>query len=141
MARWPPFESLALVALVMTASTLIGAYHVRASDCPVCDFGTSAWTLVSGPKMQTIGPFMVETYVNNLAVRDTGIVYSVVRNTAGQTVAYETTTVSLDAGQSGNAYSPVSFGLALGNNKVSIFVTSTAGTAISNTTSVNIAWP
>src|SRR5438552_116736 len=118
-------------------SISIGANPARASDCYACDFGTSAWSLVSGPKLAPLGGLLVATYVNNVPIHDTGWVYSVVRNMVGQTVGYETTTLNLDAGQSGDAYLFVYVGLAQGNYTVSVFVTSPAGTAISSTVSVN----
>ncbi len=106
------------------------------TPCYSCDFGSADWALTTKPVLAQIGGDLNVTYANNLAVASTGLVYSVVHNQLGQTVGYVVVTMRLDAGQTGSAYLPVWFDFGPGNYTVSIFVTSPAGIAMSNSTSV-----
>jgi len=67
----------------------------------------------------------------------TAIVYAVVHNALGQTVSYSTATITASAGGSATAYD-VLFGLAPGTYSVTVFATSTSGTAISTTSTVTV---
>jgi hypothetical protein len=76
-------------------------------------------------------------FTNNSNAPQTAIVFAVVHNALGQTVLYTTATLSLASGASGTAYD-VLFGLAPGTYSVSIFASSTSGTAISATSTVSV---
>jgi len=77
------------------------------------------------------------SFTNTSNAPVTAIVYAVVHNAAGQTVAYSTATVTANAGATATAYD-VLFGLAPGTYSVTIFATSTGGTAISSTSTVTV---
>jgi hypothetical protein len=77
------------------------------------------------------------TYTNNSNAPVTAIVYAVVHNALGQTVSYTTATITMNAGASATAYD-VLFGLAPGTYSVTIFATSTSGTAISTSSTVSV---
>jgi hypothetical protein len=89
---------------------------------------------------QTIGgtKFEVTSFTNTSNGPVTAIVYAVVHNAAGQTVAYSTATLNnVPAGSSSTAYDAL-FGLAPGTYSVTIFATSTSGTAISTSSPVSV---
>jgi len=77
------------------------------------------------------------SFTNTSNAPVTAIVYAVVHNAAGQTVAYSTATITANAGATATAYD-VLFGLAPGTYTVTIFATSTGGTAISGTSTVTV---
>jgi hypothetical protein len=108
-----------------------------ASGSPVVDKGTDTLALVSGPTMIPFGGYMKITYSNSLTGPVFGFVYSVVRNSAGQTMGIEISTLTLDPGQQGSVYLPVAIGPGPGTYAVSIFVISVAGYAISATTTAS----
>lgn len=98
------------------------------SSCNV----TSCWVAVGAPKYAQFGAYdaFKVNYTNLINADVVGIVFAVVHNVQGQTVAYSTDTLELAAGASGTA-TPIEFGLEPGIYSVTFFVTSTAGTAIS----------
>jgi hypothetical protein len=109
------------------------------SGSPTTCNSTSCMTANGTPTQTTIGQnkAVQTSYTNNSNAPLTAIVYAVVHNSAGQTVAYSTATLNLAAGASGTAYD-VLFGLAPGTYSVTVFVTSTSGTAISGTSTVTV---
>jgi len=102
---------------------------------------TSCVAASSPPTTTTIGnnKAVQTSFTNNSNAPVTAIVYAVVHNALGQTVLYTTATITAPAGGSATAYD-VLFGLAPGTYSVTVFATSTGGTAISTTytTSVTI---
>jgi len=103
---------------------------------------TSCFTASGTPAKTTIGTqeFIQSSFTNTSNAPATAIVYAVVHNALGQTVSYSTATVTANAGASVTAYDAL-FGLAPGTYTVTIFATSTSGTAISTTTSVTVTYP
>ena len=112
----------------------IGPYPASAS--PYVDNGTDTLALVSGPTMMPFGGYMKITYSNSLTLPVFGLVYAVVRNSVGQTMGIEVSTLSLDPGQQGSAYLPVGVGPDPGTYAMSFFVVNVAGYAISPTTTL-----
>jgi len=86
--------------------------------------------------MMPSGGYMKITYSNSLTSPVFGLVYAVVRNSVGQTVGIEVSTLSLDPGQQGSAYLPVG-GPGPGTYAVSFFVVGADESAISATTTVS----
>jgi hypothetical protein len=85
-----------------------------------------------------VGKTVVSPFTNTSNAPVTAIVYAVVHNAAGQTVAYSTGTLNnVPAGGSSTAYE-VLFGLAPGTYSVTVFATSTSGTAISTSSTVSV---
>lgn len=80
------------------------------------------------------------TFTDNSNGAVTAVVFAVVHNALGQTVSYSTATVTASPGGSATAYN-VLYGLAPGTYTVTIFATSTSGTAISNTSTVSVTIP
>jgi hypothetical protein len=72
-------------------------------------------------------------YANNLSVAETGIVYTVIHNSVGQTVSMQTTTITPGAGQALTAFFVVSMFLSSGTYKATVFVVTTGGVSISST--------
>jgi hypothetical protein len=126
---------LALVVSVWVVSMMIWPYPARAS--PHVDNGTDTLALISGPTMMPFGGNMKITYSNSLTGPVFGLVYAVVRNSVGQTVGIEVSTLSLGPGQQGSAYLPVGIGPGPGAYAVSFFVVSADESAISATTTVS----
>ncbi len=87
----------------------------------------------------TIGPnkAIQTSFTNTSNSPVTAIVYAVVHNALGQTVAYSTATITANPGASATAYN-ILFGLAPGTYSVTIFATSTSGTAISTSSTVSV---
>jgi len=101
---------------------------------------TGCLVATGSPSETTIGPnkAVQTSFTNNSNAPVTAIIYAVVHNAAGQTVAYSTATLTnVPAGQSATAYD-ILFGLAPGSYSVTIFATSTSGTAISTTSTVTV---
>jgi hypothetical protein len=85
-----------------------------------------------------VGKAVVSPFTNTSNAPQTVIVYAVVHNAAGQTVSYSTGTLNnVPAGGSATSYE-VLFGLAPGTYSVTVFATSTSGTAISTTSTVSV---
>ena len=100
---------------------------------------TTCMSASGSPTVTTIGgnKAVQTSFTNTSNAPVTAIVYAVVHNALGQTVSYSTATVSANAGASTTAYN-VLFGLAPGTYTVSIFATSTSGTAISTSSTVTV---
>jgi len=100
---------------------------------------TSCMTASGSPTETTIGAtkFVQTSFSNTSNAPVTAIVYAVVHNAQGQTVAYSTATVTAAAGGSTTAYDAL-FGLAPGTYSVTVFATSTSGTAISTTSTATV---
>ena len=77
------------------------------------------------------------TFTNNSNAPVTAFVYAVVHNALGQTVDISTATITASAGGSATAFNAL-FGLPPGTYSVTIFVTSSSGTAISGTSTVSV---
>jgi len=81
---------------------------------------------------------VVSPFTNTSNAPQTVIVYAVVHNAAGQTVSYSTGTLNnVPAGGSATSYE-VLFGLAPGTYSVTVFATSTSGTAVSTSSTVSV---
>jgi len=122
------------VAIASPPTLTVGS--VSSSSCNT----TTCVTANGSPTQTTIGSNKAtqSSFTNNSNAPITAIVYAVVHNAAGQTVAYSTATLTnVPAGSSATAYN-VLFGLAPGTYSVTIFVTSTSGTAISGTSTVSV---
>jgi len=121
------------VALAAPPSITVGS--VNTSSCN----STTCLTASGSPSTITLnGQKTVQTsFTNNSNAPVTAIVYAVVHNAAGQTVAYSTATITANAGASATAYD-VLFGLAPGTYSVTIFATSTGGVAISAPSTVSV---
>jgi len=101
------------------------------TTCLVANGSPSQTTVGANKAVQT-------SFTNNSNSPVTAIVYAVVHNAAGQTVAYSTATIGpVAAGGSATAFD-VLFGLAPGTYSVTVFATSTSGTAISTTSTVTV---
>jgi hypothetical protein len=83
--------------------------------------------------------WLMAPYKNNFNTTLVGIVFSVVHNSMGQTLTYETTTLNMTAGQTLTAYLPVYVFIPHGNYTISVFATSVGGVAISNSTWVSVS--
>jgi len=103
---------------------------------------TSCMAATGTPTQSTQGAYngVSSTFTNNSNAPVTGFVYAVVHNALGQTVDISTATVSAPAGGSVSAFNAL-FGLPPGTYSVTIFVTSSAGTAISSTSTVSVTIP
>jgi hypothetical protein len=98
---------------------------------------------VSGSTFTTQGVYngISSSFTNNSNQPVTAFAYAVVHNALGQTVDISTATLTnVGAGQSATAFN-VLFGLAPGTYSVTLFVTSSAGTAISSTSTVSVTIP
>jgi len=101
--------------------------------------GTGCMTAPSAPTLAQVGSnkAIQVSYTNNSNAPQTAIVYAVVHNAAGQTVAYTTATISPAAGGSQLAQL-ILFGLAPGTYSATVFATSTAGVALSTSSTVTV---
>lgn len=126
-------HSLIFLFLLFTLSAFQSATAVSATSC-----FAPCFIEIGSPVDASVGPYhSVEiSYANIVNDTVTGVVFMVVHNHLGQTVQISTATLVLSAGANGTAY-PVSFGLAPGQYSATLFTTSTAGTAISFTTTVS----
>jgi len=106
------------------------ATSCNTTSCLAATGASSVTQIGSNKAIQT-------TFTNNSNAPATAIVYAVVHNALGQTVSYTTATITMNAGGSATAYD-VLFGLAPGTYSVTIFATSTSGTAISGTSTVSV---
>jgi len=103
---------------------------------------TSCMAATGTPAQGTQGAYsgVTSSFTNNSNAPVTGFVYAVVHNALGQTVDISTATISAPAGGSVSAFNAL-FGLPPGTYSVSLFVTSSAGTAISSTSTVSVTIP
>ena len=121
------------VALASPPTLTVGSVSSTSCTSTSCMTASGASTVASLNGQKT-----VETsFTNNSNAPVTAIVYAVVHNAAGQTVAYSTSTITANAGASATAYN-VLFGLAPGTYTVTIFVTTTGGVAISTASTVTV---
>jgi hypothetical protein len=100
---------------------------------------TTCVTVNGTPASTTQGPYtgVTSSFTNNSNAPLTAFVYAVAHNALGQTVDISTATVTASAGGSATAFN-VLFGLPPGTYSVTIFVTSSSGTAISGTSTVSV---
>jgi len=95
---------------------------------------------VSGtPTETTQGAYkgVQSTFTNTSNAPVTAFVYAVVHNALGQTVDISTATITAPAGGSATAFNAL-FGLPSGTYSVTLFITSSSGTAISGTSTVTV---
>jgi len=113
-------------------------FTVSSTSTTTCNT-TACMTASGSPTVTQIGQnkAVQTSFTNTSNAPVTAIVYAVVHNAAGQTVAYSTATITANAGASATAYD-VLFGLAPGTYTVTVFATSTSGTAISGTSTVTV---
>jgi hypothetical protein len=123
----------ASVALASPPTVTVGS--VSTGSCNT----TSCMTVSGTPAKSTQGAYtgITSTFTNNSNAPVTAFVYAVVHNALGQTVDISTATVTASAGGSATAFNAL-FGLAPGTYTISIFVTSSSGTAISTSTPVTV---
>jgi hypothetical protein len=115
------------------------SFTVSSTSITSCN-NTSCMTANGAPTQTTIGSnrAVQTSFTNNSNAPLTAVVYAVVHNSAGQTIAYSTATLTnVPSGGSATAYD-VLFGLPPGTYSVTIFATSTGGTAISGTSTVTV---
>jgi len=100
---------------------------------------TTCTSMTGTAKQTTQGAYqgISSTFTNNSNAPVTAFVYAVVHNALGQTVDISTATITAPAGGSASAFN-VLFGLPSGTYSVTIFVTSSSGTAISGTSTVSV---
>jgi hypothetical protein len=100
---------------------------------------TSCVSATGQPTQTTQGSYtgVSTAFTNNSNAPVTGFVYAVVHNALGQTVDISTATITAPAGGSVTAFNAL-FGLPPGTYSVTIFVTSSSGTAISSTTTASV---
>jgi len=120
--------ALASPPTIVVASVNLGSCNT--TSCLTASGGSTITTLNQNKAVQT-------SFTNTSNSPVTAIVYAVVHNAAGQTVSYSTATITANAGASATAYD-VLFGLAPGTYSVTIFATSTSGTAISSPSTVSV---
>jgi len=103
---------------------------------------TSCMAVNGQPTQTTQGAYngVSSQFTNNSNAPVTGFVYAVVHNALGQTVDISTATITAPAGGTVSAFNAL-FGLAPGTYSVTLFVTSSAGTAISGTSTVSVTIP
>jgi hypothetical protein len=103
---------------------------------------TTDLVLVKAPVMPTIGiERVVQTgYLNSLNFSATAIVWAVFHNNAGQTVAYSTSTIVPQGGETLIANNFI-VGLPPGTYSATIFATSVSFVAISNSTAFTFTIP
>lgn len=119
------------VAIASPATLTVGSVSPQCNSTSCMTPGTPSVTTLNGLKtVQT-------SFTNTSNAPVTAIVYAVARNAAGQTVSYSTATITAAAGGSATAYD-VLFGLPPGTYTVTIFATSTSGTAISTQSTATV---
>jgi hypothetical protein len=121
------------VALASPPSVTVGS--VSSTSCNTTTCMTVSGTPASSQQGQFTG--VTSTFTNNSNAPVTAFVYAVVHNALGQTVEISTATVTASAGGSTTAFNAL-FGLPPGTYSVTIFVTSSSGTAISGTSPVSV---
>lgn len=124
--------AVASIAIILLTVVEVSRAEVSPATYPL---GAMTWTLMSTPKIDLQSGDLTATYKNNLNTTLEGIVYTDVRNSIGQTIAFQASTLNMTAGQTLSAYNAVWFNVASGNYTISVFATSFSGVAISNSTS------
>jgi len=117
---------------VMTAyaSPIIGGTNIFTLVTPAVYCGTAPAGCPSGLQAAEAN------FLNNSNQTFLGIVLWVVRDSAGQTVAYTSATIDVAAGQNSTAY-PTLVGVVAGSYNSAIFVVSSAGVALSTSSSLS----
>jgi len=123
----------ASVALASPPTVTVGS--VSSTSCNT----TTCMTVSGTPAQTTQGAYtgVTSTFTNNSNAPVTAFVYAVVHNALGQTVDISTATVTASAGGSATAFNAL-FGLPPGTYSVTIFATSSSGTAISGTSTATV---
>ncbi len=100
---------------------------------------TNCMTVSGTPTETTQGAYkgVQSTFTNTSNAPVTAFVYAVVHNALGQTVDISTATITAPAGGSATAFNAL-FGLPSGTYSVTLFITSSSGTAISGTSTVTV---
>lgn len=131
-------RSVAFLAVVSIVLLLAVAVPDVFSDTSAYSLGTLTFTAVAPPSILPIctGLCMQVTYKNNLNFSNTGIVYTVIHNSIGQTSSIQTATITPAGGQDSTAFFQVSFGLSSGTYNATVFVTTVGGVAISETSTI-----
>jgi len=130
------------VACTTANEALAASLTLTVGSVPTTCNTTACMAANGSPTTGTQGAYngVSSSFTNNSNAPVTGFVYAVVHNALGQTVDISTATISAPAGGSANAFN-VLFGLAPGTYSVSLFVTSSAGAAISSTSTVSVTIP
>jgi len=130
------------VACTTANEALAASLTLTVGSVPTTCNTTSCMVASGTPTSGTQGSYngVSSSFTNNSNAPVTGFVYAVVHNALGQTVDISTATISASSGGSANAFN-VLFGLAPGTYSVTLFVTSSAGTAISSTSTVSVTIP
>jgi len=128
-----------LQAVSSSTVALASPPTVSVGSVPTSCNSTTCLTVSGTPAQSKQGTFtgVTSTFTNNSNAPVTAFVYAVVHNALGQTVEISTATVTASAGGSTTAFNAL-FGLPPGTYSVTIFVTSSSGTAISGTTPVSV---
>jgi len=131
-------STLAAGAAVLNIPLSVTVGSVSTTSCNT----TSCMAVNGQPTQTTQGAYngISSQFTNNSNAPVTGFVYAVVHNALGQTVDISTATITAPAGGSVSAFNAL-FGLAPGTYSVTLFVTSSAGTAISTTSTVSVTIP
>jgi hypothetical protein len=127
--------AIRLIAISSLAIVLLAGVEASTAEPSPTTYplGDLTWTLESVPGQAPLFGVLMVTYKNNLNTTLEGMVYAVVHNSAGQSLAYDTTTLNMTAGQIGTAYVVVKFGVPrFGTYVISVFATSFSGVAIAN---------
>jgi hypothetical protein len=121
------------VALASPPTLTVGSVSTTSCNTTTCISSTGT------AKQSAQGPYqgITSTFTNNSNAPVTAFVYAVVHNALGQTVDISTATITAPAGGSATAFN-VLFGLPSGTYSVSLFVTSSSGTAISTSSTVSV---
>jgi hypothetical protein len=121
-----------------TALAIPPTFLVTSTSTSTC--ATTNCLTAGSSTITTIGPnkYVQTSFTNTSNAPVTAIVFAVIHNAQGQTVSYSTATLTnVAAGGSATAYNAL-FGLPPGTYSVTVFATSTSGTAISGQTTVSV---
>jgi len=123
------------IALASPPTVTVGSVSTACNN-------TTCMTVTGTPAQSQQGQYqgVTSTFTNNSPAPLTAFVYAVVHNALGQTVDISTATVTASAGGSTTAFNAL-FGLAPGTYSVTIFVTSSSGTAISGPSTASVTIP
>jgi hypothetical protein len=121
------------VAIASPPTVTVGSVSSTSCNTTTCITASGSSTQSQQGQYQGV----TTTFTNNSNAPVTAFVYAVVHNALGQTVDISTATVTASAGGSATAFNAL-FGLPPGTYSVSIFVTSSSGTAISGQTTASV---
>jgi len=124
------------VAISSPGSITVGSVSIASCNT------TSCMSVSGTPTFGVQGAYngITSSFTNTSNEPVTAFVYAVVHNALGQTVDISTATITAPVGGSATAFNIV-FGLPPATYSVTIFVTSSAGTAISSTSTVSVTIP